>query len=223
MVVRLCTTSLQWHGRNRYLWKAPAPIPRPRRFHSRPLSCRRRSSVYNTLKVHEDDSHLKETEETLKEEENEEGLPKGTGTWSRVKQWFAVDKRKLQDLGIGAFIAYGFVSNVNSGIMVVIAWLSHVKQTGMIPFAKGQWKAFLAVYAGLWAVQNFLRPIRIAAAIALTPLVNSMLKNLVEKLGIKRRQAVLLMFIGLAVFTMSSLVSAIWILGGIPSRVPQST
>ena len=169
----------------------------------------------NTSDSAEDDSGA--TQEDKSEAAGVQGEEKPSPSlWTRIKGWFRMDKDRLQSLGMGAFLAYGFVSNVNYGVFFTIAWLSHVKRTGMIPFARGQWKAFLGVYAGLWAIQNFLRPVRIAAAIALTPLVNQMLKYLVENLGIERRQAFLLLIFGLAVFTFSSLVTGIWILGGIP-------
>ena len=142
--------------------------------------------------------------------------------WGRIRSWFHIDKTRLQNLGIGAFLAYGFVSNVSQGICFTVAWLTHVKQTGTIPFARGQWKAFLGVYAGLWALQNIMRPLRFAIAMALTPLVNRMLQSLTVKLGINKRQAVMLLLFGLAVFTLSSLVTSIWILGGIPTRPPKA-
>lgn len=194
-----------------------APVLRPWR--------RWQSSVYNSPKLQEDSPHFSEvTEDTpaedLDKREGDADASKAS-IWSRVKNLFKIDKSRLQNLGITAFVAYGFVSNVNFGVIFTVAWLTHVRQTGMIPFARGQWKAFLAVYAGLWAFQNFLRPLRIAAAIALTPLVDHMLDNLVTNLGIKRKQAILLLFCGLAVFTLSSLITGIWILGGIPSSPPK--
>ena len=40
-----------------------------------------------------------------------------------------------------------------------------MKTTGNSPLAPGQWQGFLAVYAGLWAMQNFIRPIRFTIAL----------------------------------------------------------
>lgn len=50
------------------------------------------------------------------------------------------------------------------GACLAIAWISFVKMTGMSPLAPGQWTGFLGVYAGLWAAQNFVRPIRFTIA-----------------------------------------------------------
>ena len=37
------------------------------------------------------------------------------------------------------------------------AWIAFVRRYGVAPTAAGQWPAFLAFYAGFWAVQNFAR------------------------------------------------------------------
>lgn len=231
MVMRLCSVSARWYrysdARNhvdKILFTKKPFLRVPLRICIASSGRHLKSSVYNAPSLSEDDIPTVrdiqeasiEVNEAEKDEENEASKP---SFWGRVKGWFKMDRKRLQDLGIGAFIAYSFVSNVNYGIFFTIAWMNHVKQTGMIPFAKGQWKAFMAVYAGLWAIQNIMRPVRIAAAIALTPLVNRMLDYLVINLGIRRRQAVMLLFLGLAVFTLSSLISGIWILGGIPAKV----
>jgi hypothetical protein len=38
----------------------------------------------------------------------------------------------------GAFAAYGILSNLNAGVLVTIAWLAVVKQTGLTPIDPGQ-------------------------------------------------------------------------------------
>lgn len=44
--------------------------------------------------------------------------------------------------------------NVTYGICITIAWVSFVKATGgTSPLEPGQWKPFLAFYAGLWTIQ----------------------------------------------------------------------
>lgn len=51
---------------------------------------------------------------------------------------------------MGAFASYGFISNLNYGICLGMAWLAFVKKYGVAPTAPGQWKVFLAFYAGKW-------------------------------------------------------------------------
>jgi hypothetical protein len=45
----------------------------------------------------------------------------------------------------GAFAAYGILSNLNAGVLVTIAWLAVVKQTGLTPIDPGQVGAAAAV------------------------------------------------------------------------------
>lgn len=44
--------------------------------------------------------------------------------------------------------SYGFVSNLTYGTGLAVAWIAFVRQVGKSPLMAGQWKAFLAFYAG---------------------------------------------------------------------------
>ena len=44
--------------------------------------------------------------------------------------------------------SYGFVSNATYGTGMAVAWIAFVRNYGKSPLAAGQWKAFLAFYAG---------------------------------------------------------------------------
>lgn len=71
--------------------------------------------------------------------------------WQRVKRFFGgdkLDRKRIAALGVGAVLSYGFVSNVTYGGGMAIAWIAFVKQRGLSPLMPGQWKAFLAYYAG---------------------------------------------------------------------------
>ena len=89
---------------------------------------------------------------------------------SRVKQWFVFDKSKLAALGVDAFLTYGVVSNINAGLLISFAWLTFSKASGFSPLAPGQWPRFGTTYFALYAtLGTVLRPLRLAAAISLTP------------------------------------------------------
>jgi hypothetical protein len=51
--------------------------------------------------------------------------------------------------GLGAVASYGFVSNATYGTGLAVAWIAFVRQVGRSPLMAGQWKAFLAFYAGM--------------------------------------------------------------------------
>lgn len=151
--------------------------------------------------------------------ENEVVGPEKPTLWKRFKTVFlggGLDKAKIKALGIGAVLSYGFISNVSYGACVAVAWITHVKRSGLSPLAAGQWSGFLAVYAGLWALQNFLRPMRFALAVALTPAVNSLMEHIMESWGWSKGQAFGFLMLVMGVGTMAILGGVLWILGGFP-------
>jgi hypothetical protein len=52
----------------------------------------------------------------------------GVSLLSRLKQWLSFDKRKLASFGVGAFAAYGVISNLNATVLLTLAWMTVVKQ-----------------------------------------------------------------------------------------------
>jgi len=78
-------------------------------------------------------------------------------------------KQKLAKMGLSALLSYGFVSNLSYCVTVSLAWFGFSKKTGLSPLAPGQWKGFLAVYAGFYVFNNFIRPMRLAISIGVTP------------------------------------------------------
>lgn len=131
-----------------------------------------------------------------------------------------LDKERIKALGLGAVLSYGFVSNTTYGACIVIAWVTHVKRTGLTPLAPGQWPGFLAVYAGLWAMQNILRPIRFTVAVAMTPFVDRLMTYVQNKLSVSKGKSFALLLISLALFSISYLVFFLWVFGGFPRTVP---
>jgi hypothetical protein len=73
--------------------------------------------------------------------------------------------------------SYGFISNLNYGTALGVAWLAFVKKYGVAPTAPGQWKVFLAFYAG--ACVHALLVICIEAFGICSPISVSMLLLLV--------------------------------------------
>lgn len=51
--------------------------------------------------------------------------------------------------------------SINPSRQLCAAKIIFEKKHGISPFAPGQWKAFLAIYGGLWAAMNFVRPLRV--------------------------------------------------------------
>ena len=82
-----------------------------------------------------------------------------------------------------AFFAYGLVSNANVGFTAALAWFTFSKRTGLSPLVPGQWRAFLAVYVGIYAtLGTLLRPLRLAFAVGITPSFTAFVGNLQRRL-----------------------------------------
>lgn len=140
-----------------------------------------------------------------------------------VKSWVEaskVDKQKLAEYGLGAFAAYGIISNLNAGVLMTLAWLAVVKRTGVSPI-EGQWPAFLAMYAGLWVGASFMRPIRLSLALAAAPLVNVFLEATQKRLGVNKGVAFGLLLAMIAAGSFTVIFGTIALLGGFPNGIPQ--
>jgi VanZ family protein len=53
--------------------------------------------------------------------------------------------------------------------LFIARWFGFSKKTGLSPLAPGQWKGFLAVYAGFYVFNNIIRPMRLAASVGVAP------------------------------------------------------
>lgn len=117
----------------------------------------------------------------------------------RLKQWWKktakVDRKKMAELGVSAVLSYGLISNLNYCGTLCAAKIIFEKKNGVSPFAPGQWKAFLAIYGGLWAAMNFVRPLRVWLALGLTPYFDKLIQKISAKFGVKKSVA-----LGITVF-----------------------
>ena len=118
-----------------------------------------------------------------------------------------MDKGKLAAMGTAALLSYGAVSNLSTSILVSIAWYTFSAKSGLSPLAPGQWKGFLAVYGGLWVMNNFLRPLRIGAAAAVAPVLDRFVGKLQSKFGISKAKGFALAVFVINVFGTITIMS----------------
>mmetsp|Transcript_30022 Transcript_30022/g.36597 ORF Transcript_30022/g.36597 Transcript_30022/m.36597 type:complete len:297 (+) Transcript_30022:58-948(+) len=115
-------------------------------------------------------------------------------------------KQKLGKMGMSALLSYGFVSNMSYAVSVSLAWYGFTKKTGLSPLAPGQWKPFLAVYAGFYVFNNIVRPMRLAVAVGVTKYFDAVINFFQTKLKCNRAVAVgLTVFMGNVVGTISAM------------------
>lgn len=122
----------------------------------------------------------------------------------------AAIKQRLAQLGISALLSYGFVSNFSYVTTVIIAWCIHGKATAMSPLSPGQWKPFLAIYAGLWAANNVLRPLRFSVSVVIAPFFEKLVDHIQQAFNLKRSFA-----FGMTVFLVNFCGTISYLLGGL--------
>jgi len=131
-------------------------------------------------------------------------------------------KQKLANMGLSALLSYGFVSNMSYCVSVGLAWFGFSKQTGLSPLAPGQWKKFLAVYAGFYVFNNIVRPIRLAISVGVTPYFDKAVAKVQRKTGLKKSLSIgIVVFLANICGTTSLMGLAIWIASiaaGVPIR-----
>lgn len=104
-------------------------------------------------------------------------------------------RQRLAKAGLSVVLSYGWVSNVSYSITVSLAWYIFSKRTGLSPLAPGQWKPFLAVYAGFYVFNNIVRPVRFALSVSVSMYFDRVVQGIQDKFKVKKGVAV-----GLTVF-----------------------
>jgi hypothetical protein len=174
------------------------------------------------------------SEDTTSNRSNDSGAAEGVSdvaSWrTKVRNYFRgpqdglTTKQRLAKMGLAAALSYGWVSNMSYSVSVSVAWYIFSKQTGLSPLAPGQWKKFLAVYAGFWMFNNIVRPIRVGMAVAISPKFDNFVTSLQDRMRVSRATAVtitvvLANLIGTTLF-MSSGIAIAAIAAGVPVFPP---
>mmetsp|Transcript_19866 Transcript_19866/g.25587 ORF Transcript_19866/g.25587 Transcript_19866/m.25587 type:complete len:291 (-) Transcript_19866:284-1156(-) len=159
---------------------------------------------------------------------------KQVGLVQRIKNYFGGNKddekltfrQKMSKMGLAVALSYGWVSNMSYCVSVSIAWYIFNKRTGLSPLAPGQWKGFLAVYSGFYIFNNIIRPVRLAASVAVSPYFEKLVLKVQEKLRLKKKATAVtltVLIVNLIGTTglMFGLVSVAASLSGVPVFVPK--
>lgn len=139
--------------------------------------------------------------------------------WRRVRDWLidAENRKRFASMGTAGVLSYGVVSNINYIPLFSYAWYLVAVRSKASPIH--QWPAFLSTYATLYIFNNILRPIKLVVIGFVTPRVERSFTWMMEKLGIGRKRAVLLVYVmlnTLAVLLMGLSVVAASCLAGVP-------
>jgi hypothetical protein len=132
-------------------------------------------------------------------------------------------REQLARYGLGAFCAYGILSNLNAGVLIVIAWMGVVKKLGVTPLDASHPQAagaFAAAYAALYLTSNLMRPVRLSLAVGAAPFFNRFLDSVQRSLRLSRPTAFGVMLLMIATGTITTITLALAALGGFPQGVP---
>jgi len=134
-------------------------------------------------------------------------------------------KELLSKMGLSALLSYGFVSNMSYCVSVTLAWFGFTKKTGLSPLAPGQWKPFLAVYAGFYVFNNIIRPIRIGISVGVAKYFDLAITTVQNRLKVPKPAAIgIVVFLANIVGTCSLMASGILLastLTGVPVFPPK--
>lgn len=121
-----------------------------------------------------------------------------------------LNKQRIAALGTSVLLSYGWISNCNACCMCMLSWVTFGKSCGLSPLAPGQWKGFLAVYAGFYVtLGTATRPFRVAAAIAISPLFDKIVAFFQKYFRVSKPVA-----FGITVFIVNVLVTcSLFVLG----------
>lgn len=101
-------------------------------------------------------------------------------------------KQKLAKMGLSVLLSYGFVSNMSYVVSVSLAWYGFCKTKQLSPLAPGQWKPFLAVYAGFYVFNNIIRPLRLALSAYVAVYFDRIIAFIQKKTKCSQRAAIFL-------------------------------
>lgn len=250
------TTASAWQGRNNRQLRKQSTVPErsslkdPRTFASvnYPLNdqrwfCSPPSSLLSAASSDEASSVESESDNDVKSGDVEPGETAISPKWKRVLFFYKYNKdgslksddksddgltfrQKLAKMGLSVLLSYGFVSNLSYCVTVSLAWFGFSKKTGLSPLAPGQWKGFLAVYAGFYVFNNFVRPMRLAASVGVAPYFEKAVNTIQQKTKLSKGVSIgIVVFLANVCGTTSLMSLGIYIASlaaGVPIFVPKA-
>ena len=149
--------------------------------------------------------------------------PAPTGLRAKLKKAASFKKGDLAKYGVSAFFAYGFVSNVNSCLLLSFTWATFRRANpALSPLADAAvlanpltWlplkKKFLAYYMGYYlSIGSILRPFRFAIALGLAPTFEKTYVKISDRLKVPRAVSIFIVTVLTnVVFTVGLLLVAV--------------
>lgn len=121
-------------------------------------------------------------------------------------------REKLAKMGLSALLSYGWVSNMSYAVTLSLSWYGFSKKTGMSPLSTGQWKPYLAVYAGFYVFNNFLRPFRLGLSVIVSNYFDSFVNFIQVKTKLSRKWSIgIVVFLANVCGTLLAMALGVWV------------
>mmetsp|Transcript_24109 Transcript_24109/g.27473 ORF Transcript_24109/g.27473 Transcript_24109/m.27473 type:complete len:247 (-) Transcript_24109:232-972(-) len=121
-------------------------------------------------------------------------------------------KQKMAKAGLSVVLSYGWISNVTTSVTVSLAWYIFSKNTGLSPLAPGQWKGFLAIYAGFYVFNSIIRPLRFGLSVGVSVYFDRVIQKIQDIFKVKKGLAIFLtVFLANIVGTCTLMASGIFL------------
>ncbi|MCO5577388.1 hypothetical protein L7F22_031220 [Adiantum nelumboides] len=108
--------------------------------------------------------------------------PTKRSIWTLWQGNAAEMRAQVAKLGLAAVLAYGLFDGITYTTFFVLAFLGYEKSTGTNPAANIQ--ALLGIVILMWTGNNVTRPLRVAGAAALAPVVDKALQKIQKTLNL---------------------------------------
>mmetsp|Transcript_118793 Transcript_118793/g.236636 ORF Transcript_118793/g.236636 Transcript_118793/m.236636 type:complete len:277 (-) Transcript_118793:106-936(-) len=116
---------------------------------------------------------------------------------SRFALWWQkngrFDRKRIQEMGVTCFLAYGFLANLIAVFLIVFSAYSAMSATGLSPLAdRVALRRFGLTYAGLYVVSCLARPLRFAFAVAASRPLEIAMQRMSRRLKCEKTVAILM-------------------------------
>ena len=126
---------------------------------------------------------------------------------SKISPTNIMDKVSSVD-SVATMLSLTWVSAATYCVTVPLAWYTFALRTGLSPLAPGQWKGFLSVFAGIWVMTNFIKPVRFIVGLSLRSQFKSLILFAKEQMHVSTKLAAASTFVATHVLATGVLMSS---------------
>eukprot|EP00929_Paragymnodinium_shiwhaense_P045243 TRINITY_DN23138_c0_g3_i1.p1 TRINITY_DN23138_c0_g3~~TRINITY_DN23138_c0_g3_i1.p1 ORF type:complete len:280 (-),score=11.78 TRINITY_DN23138_c0_g3_i1:297-1136(-) len=109
--------------------------------------------------------------------------------------------KRLSSVGAAGSLSYLLFKIIKYAIITFLAWYSISVKTSLTPLR--QWPAFLSVWASLYVASSVLHPVKYAATVAFTVVIDRSIDSVSRRLATSRKRSVGVLLAAMMVFAVA--------------------